>query len=193
MNRRRAPHLVCAFLVPLSVAVPLRAQEPDQSALLAGSRRAERDGWIYVHLQGTPAQIGFQHGHLLATEIADLLRVVAPYLAATTRRDWAFYRQTAETVLWPRIEPEYQAEIDGIAAGLKARGRSIDRWDLVALNALEEVPDYYVPWLDKQKGEKPKTHSPGNCSAFVATGKATTDGRIVMGHNTWTNYVTGSR
>ena len=27
----------------------------------------------------------------------------------------------------------------------------MDLWDVVALNAMEEVPDYYVPWLDRQQ------------------------------------------
>jgi hypothetical protein len=76
-------------------------------------------------------------------------------------------------------------------AGGEKRHRG--RWDIVALNALEELPGYYVPWLDKQQGKPPSTKSPGNCSAFVATGAFTKDQRIVMGHNTWTTYVTGAR
>ena len=63
----------------------------------------------------------------------------------------------------------------------------------MALNALEELPYYYVPWLDRKEGKTPTTHAPGNCSAFVATGSYTKDGRIVMGHNAWTNYVVGTR
>src|SRR2546430_17289484 len=43
---------------------------------LKGSYKFERNGWIYVHLQGSPEQIGYQHGKLLAKEIEDLLRVV---------------------------------------------------------------------------------------------------------------------
>ena len=38
---------------------------------LAGSTRFERGGWIYVHLEGAPEEIGFQHGYLLANEIGD--------------------------------------------------------------------------------------------------------------------------
>jgi hypothetical protein len=63
----------------------------------------------------------------------------------------------------------------------------------VALNALEELPYYYVPWLDKKQGRVATTHAPGNCSAMVATGSYTKDHRIVMGHNTWTDYVKGPR
>ena len=52
----------------------------DAGTRLMGSYRFERDGWIYVHLEGSPEQIGYQHGSLLADEIADLLRVIKPYL-----------------------------------------------------------------------------------------------------------------
>ncbi len=161
--------------------------------LLKGSYRFENNGWIYVHLEGPPGRLGYQHGYLLAPEIDDLLRVVKPFLKHTTGRDWAFYRDAGQRILWPRIDKEFQGEIDGIAAGLAARGVKADRWDIVALNALEELPYYYVPWLDKQEGRPAATKSPGNCSAFVATGSYTTDHKIVMAHNAWTSYVVGER
>jgi hypothetical protein len=160
---------------------------------LSKAHRFEKDGWIYVHLEGSPEDVGYQHGYLLANEIADLLRVIKPYLESSSRRGWSFYRDAAERMLWPGIDDEYRREIDGIVRGLTARGISADRWDLVALNANQELPYYYVPWLDKKEGKTPTTHAPGNCSAFIATGSHTRDGRIVMGHNAWTNYVVGSR
>ncbi|HEX3449547.1 MAG TPA: C45 family peptidase [Isosphaeraceae bacterium] len=169
----------------------------DKSAVdfgrMAGSYRLERDGWIYIHLEGTPDQIGYQHGSLLASEIADFLRVIKPYLEKSSKRDWNFYRDAAEKMLWNAIDPQYQREIDGIVAGVVAKGVEADRWDLVALNANQELPYYYVPWLDKKEGKAPATHAPGNCSAFVASGSFTSDGKIVMGHNAWTNYVVGTR
>jgi hypothetical protein len=180
-----------------------RAPEPSaQSAAPAapspedrakGSYRFERNGWVYVHVEGAPAQVGYQHGYQLSPEIADLLRVVKPYLEQTSKRDWRFYRQAAEQILWPGVDEEYRAEIDGIVAGLTAKGVMADRWDIVALNGIEELPDYYVPWLERQQGKKPEGKAPGNCSAFIATGDWTTSGRIVIGHNAWTNYIVGER
>ena len=160
---------------------------------LKGSYRFERNGWIYVHLAGSPEQLGYQHGKLLAKETEDLLRVTKLFLEHETRRKWDFYRKASQDILWPKIEPEYQRELDGIVKGLSDSGVKADRWDIVALNALEELPYYYVPWLDKQQGRIPSTHAPGNCSAIVATGSYTKDHRIVMGHNNWTNYAIGSR
>src|SRR5262245_38150913 len=165
---------------------------PD-AARLTGGYRLEKNGWIFVHLEGSPEQLGYQHGYLLADEIADLIRVCKPFLEKTSKRDWNFYRDAAKQMLWSGTEPEYQREIDAIVRGLAAKGKSADRWDLLALNALEELPYYYVPWLDKKEGKPPSTHAPGNCSAFIATGSYTRDGRIVMGHNAWTNYVVGTR
>jgi hypothetical protein len=160
---------------------------------MKGSYRFERNGWIYVHLEGSPEQIGYQHGKLLAKETEDLLRVIKPFLHHETKRDWEFYRKASQEIMWPRIDSEYQREMDGIVKGLNDSGVKADRWDIVALNAVEELPYYYVPWLEKQQGRIPTTHAPGNCSAIVATGTYTKDHRIVMGHNTWTDYVKGSR
>ena len=124
---------------------------------MKGSYRFERNGWIYVHLEGAPEQIGYQHGKLLARETEDLLRVLKPFLRHETKHDWEFYRQAAQGILWSKIDSEFQREIDGIVKGLNDGGVKVDRWDIVALNALEELPYYYVPWLDKQQGRLPTT------------------------------------
>jgi hypothetical protein len=178
-------------MTSLVILLALAQAEPHQR--LEKAYRFERGGWIYVHLEGEAKDIGFQHGVLLAPEIGDTLKVLMPFLEHETKRGWAFFKDAAEKYLWPGIDLEYQEEIDGIVEGLSREGVKVDRFDIVALNALEELPYYYLPWLEKARGEKPSTHSPGNCSAFVATGGYTRDHGIVMGHNNWTNYVTGSR
>jgi Phospholipase B len=160
---------------------------------LRGSNRLERNGWVYLHLEGAPGKIGYQHGYWLAQEINDLMRVMKPFLQHQSKRDWNFYRQASETMLWPKMEKEYQEEIDGIVAGASAKGVKLDRYDVVVMNAFIELAYYYVPMLDKQKGLQATTKAPGNCSAFIATGSWTADRSIVMGHNAWTDYVIGSR
>jgi hypothetical protein len=166
-----------------------------QDARLSGAYRFNRAGWIYVHLQGSPEEIGYQHGYLLAPEIKDAFEVVKLMDTHSTHRGWDFFRQAAREMLWPKIDPEYQQELQGIVEGLKARGVSMDLDDVVALNAFEELPDYYVPWYDSQHkvANAPHLVSPGNCSAFVATGSWTRDGKIVMAHNAWTSYLDGER
>jgi hypothetical protein len=109
------------------------------------------------------------------------------------KKDWAFFRKTAEEILWPRVEQEYRDEIAGIVEGQKARGGKLDIWDIVAMNAWLELP-YYDKMLDKGKpGITTSRNVADHCSAFVATGKYTRDGRIVIGHNNWTSYASGER
>jgi hypothetical protein len=52
-----------------------KAGETSQT-LLGGAYRFERGGWVYVHLEGSPREIGYQHGYLLATEILDAFQSV---------------------------------------------------------------------------------------------------------------------
>jgi hypothetical protein len=53
---------------------------------------------------------------------------------------------------------------------------------------------YYVPWLNsKYNPNPPDPTPPGHCSAIAATGSWTKDGKIVMAHNNWVEYVIGQR
>ncbi|MFZ0737206.1 MAG: C45 family peptidase [Candidatus Acidiferrales bacterium] len=180
-------------MIGATVAAAARTTQTDSR--LTGAYRFESGGWTYVHLAGSPTQVGFQHGYLLAPEIADALAAVRLEDTHDTKRDWNFFRKTAHDMLWPRIDPEYQTELSGIVAGAQSRGVAIDIDDLVALNAFMELPDYYVPWLNAQERNPhaPNLQAPGNCSAFVATGSWTKDHQIVMAHNNWTSYLNGER
>ena len=163
---------------------------------LKTASRFEEGGWIYVHLEGSPVDMGYQHGYLLASEIEDAFAAVSAGMTHETQRDWNFFRGAAHDMLWPKIDAEYREELQGIVEGLRARtGSKLDVDDIVAYNAFEELPDYYVPWYNKQQkvAHAPDLKSPGNCSAFVATGSWTKDGQIVIAHNNWTNYMNGER
>jgi len=181
-----------------SAAAAAAAQRGADNPILAKAYRFERGGWIYVHLEGSPHDIGYQHGFLLATEIADGFAAASLEMTHNSNRDWDFFRRAAREMLWPKIDPEYQAELQGIVEGLRARRVRLDLYDIVALNAFMELGDYYVPWLDKQTsaGNKESTAATaheGHCSAFVATGSYTKDHQIVIAHNNWTSYMEGAR
>src|SRR5487761_1446005 len=182
--------LALAVLVVISFSLLLqgarvsaaRMTPAPTDARLAGAYRFTRGGWTYVHLQGSPDQIGFQHGYLLAPEIADAFAAVKLDDTHNTKKDWGFFRHAAHDMLWPHIDAEYQAELKGITEGLNAHGVKMTLDDVVALNAFEELPDYYVPWYDKKNkiAHAANIKVKGHCSAFVATGSWTKDGRIMF-------------
>jgi hypothetical protein len=181
-------------VVTLLLSIRLFA-ETGKDPRLAGSYAFDRGGWKYVHLEGTPERVGYQHGYLLAAEIADTLNVLKVEDTHATKRDWEFFRDASKNMLWPHIDGEYQTELTAIAEGAKAGGTNVDVWDIVAMNASIELTDYYVPWLNKQLRalNAPHLSAPGNCSAFIATGSYTKDGKIVIAHNNWSSYAEGSR
>jgi hypothetical protein len=161
---------------------------------LGKATREDKNGWVYLHLAGSPADIGYQHGYLLSKEIDTLIKVMEYYLPYSSKKDWNFYRKASARFLWNKIDKEYQDEIRGITEGLQARGMKYDTLDITALNANIELSQYYVPGLmDKIKPGSGDNKAPGNCSAFIATGKYTKDGKIVIGHNNWTDYIVGER
>jgi hypothetical protein len=182
-----------ALLIALSLALTAICQQHNPK--LSNASRSDKNGWIYVHLEGSPADIGYQHGYLLANEIDDLIKGMKVSLPHLSGKDWAFYRDAVTKLgFWDRVDKEYQEEITGITEGLKARGKHYDIYDLVVLNANIELSQYYVPMLaDKKHPGSANNKAPGNCSGFIATGSFTADGQIAIGHNNWTDYMGGER
>jgi hypothetical protein len=123
-----------------------------------------------------------------------MLKVSALEESHEDKKDWQFFRDAARTMMWPHIEQEYREELQGIADGANAKGVKLDLWDVVALNAAEEW-EYYVKQYDKLHGIQSAASlvAPEHCSAFVATGSYTKDGKIVIAHNNWTSYLAGER
>ena len=179
---------VCCTVLAWGAKAPAQAN-PE---LKGGYRLHEKNGWTFVHLEGTPHQIGYQHGSLLAPEIADALRVLRFEAEHDNKKPWQFFREKAETMMWPRIDAEYRDEMQGIADGASAAGVKIDLWDVVAMNAALEW-GYFVKEYDRAHGAAPASKAvPEHCSAFVATGSYTKDHKIVIAHNNWSLYPDGA-
>ena len=202
--------LLTVFLAPAGAATPSALQPapsvPPRVARMLGHsfRRPRKNGWVFVHLQGSPRQMGFQNGYWLAGEIQKALAAERVSMARDAGRSWSWLRRAAMRVFWPHIERQYRQELRGIVAGLRARGVDASLPDIVVLNSFQELPDYYVPWYDARHparraaagapggaslaGRKPHFRVGAKCSAFVATGSYTQGGQVVMGHNNWGAY-----
>jgi hypothetical protein len=188
--RKRIPFLfiVLSIAVACVAAMPQRDSAASKDARLTAAARRDEAGWVFLHLEGPPEQIGYQYGYLAAEEIADALDMFRQFVGPASKRDWDFYRHTAQELFWPKLTSEEQQEIEGIVAGMRSRGKEIDRADVTAMNGWLEIAWYYIPQLDQRANA-----APGNCSAFIATGSYTQDGGIVMGHNAWVDYAVGER
>ncbi len=163
----------------------------EQTQWLTKASRHEKAGWTYLHIEGGPRERGLQHGYLLAQEIAEALRVDRAQWLHDSGLDWSWLVANTKGFINPAIDPENRAELEGIVEGAKAAGvTSVSYDDLVAENASFELQGYWWPLAQKKMDgvdqiEKPKQ----SCSSFIATGRMTKDGGIVLGHNTWFGYI----
>lgn len=177
-----------ALILSIFITIGYQCRADDR---LAKAFREDRAGWNYVHLEGSPRDIGYQHGCLLAAETDESIRALKHDVGATK---WTQYRGVARQLFWTRLDPEYRDEIEGISEGLRSKGFNIDAQEILAYNSHIEIGGYCLPARKaKQTHARLRSFAPMACSAFVATGSATADGKIVMGHNLWWGYLMGQR
>jgi len=163
--------------------------------------RFDQAGWIQLHIEGAPYERGYQHGTLLAKEIAEFVRRNARSLSpANAAEAWKSARVTCDALFLRGYCEELLLEMKGIADGAAAHGakyngRPVDLLDVVALNSVTELSclegalAVTPTGLEGRSFRNPELAPPPpprveRCSAFAATGPATADGHIVFGHIT---------
>jgi hypothetical protein len=147
---------------------------------LAKAHRYDKNGWIYLHIEGKPFERGFQRGYLTANEIDEFLKTIAHIQRFDTSRELDYFIKAAARLFKGKVDREYVEEMQGITAGMQMAGKQVSYEQILFANGFIDICWY---WWPKEKREMP----PG-CSAFIATGSATKDGKIVMGHNSWAGY-----
>jgi hypothetical protein len=188
---------------------PARARQeygPDPASVQRAGKgyRYPKDGWTVLHIEGEPYERGYQHGKLMAPEIVDYIDMLATKRGKDNpKANWDGVRTLTNALFLRRYDPEYLDEMKGIAdgaaaAGARFKGRLLDLVDIAAVNS-----DIELEFLDAglealatglegkvfKEPEEPRPHAPheDHCSAFAATGPATADGKIVVGHITMFN------
>jgi hypothetical protein len=114
----------------------------------------------------------------------------------TTGLDLAFFVGKAAEMHKPKIPAELLDEMRGIAAGLMKAGVETSLDQIIGWNAYMEMTGYWWPTVASQykraaPGATGMSKAKSHCSAFIATGSATTDGKIVIGHESFTEFWNG--
>ena len=173
-------------------ASPVVGLPAEERGWLEGASRNDVNGWIHLRIAGAPFARGFQHGYLVATEYAEAIRVYEAMTLQTTGFDYAFFVEKAAELHKSKITSELTEEMEGIAAGLTAAGVPTTLDYVIGWNAYTEMTGYWWPTVASQYvSVAPTGNAKSHCSAFIATGSATTDGRIVVGHQTFTEFWEG--
>src|SRR5262245_13693209 len=188
---------------PSSVAETFRA-DPSSVQRYGTGYRYPQAGWTVLHIEGEPYERGYQHGRLMAPEIARFVEALAAYRSPKAPADaWRAVRLLANALFLRQFDAEFLEEMKGIADGPAAAGARFDGRptalpDIVTVNAdietsfLDGALDATATGLGSKRFREPAEGAPvrpreGHCSAFVATGPATADGQVVFGHITMWN------
>lgn len=139
----------------------------------------EKEGWVNIHIYGEPYQRGYAHGYLLYKQMKRSHKVLKFLVKQDFKVSLSEYISTCKKLLFHIIKNNYHeiyTELSGISDGCRAKGIGISVDFLIASNAFLSMYQYY----QGKTGER--------CSAFIAVGDATEDGKIVMAHNTHSDF-----
>lgn len=164
----------------LTIAQNLTEQE---KKYLAKAYRKDKNGWIFLHIEGEPFERGFQRGYLTSNEIDEFFKTIAYLEKFETAKDIDFFIKAAAKLFKDKVSEEFVKEMKGMVAGMRKSGKKVTFEDMLFMNGFIDVLWHWWP----QEQQKAKQPGPG-CSAFIATGNATADGNIVMAHNSWYFY-----
>jgi len=143
-----------------------------------------RHGWRMVRVEGDAKTRGFQHGVQLSEDLRRLLDAFPAILSRSFDVDLDTYiekcNSLAKHIFRTRCK-EWAEELDAICEGTLSKGVVVS-------------PDFLFGWnmylsmfeIFKKPGKK---RPDARCSAFLATGSATTHGQIVMAHNTHCDFM----
>lgn len=164
----------------------------EQKGWLKEASRSKHNGWVYLRIKGEPFERGFQHGYYVAEEWADAQRVYKEMTYQSFGLEYSFFQEHAVQMHKDKIPTEIAEEMKGIAAGLTAAGVPASYEDIIGWNAWMEITDYWYPSVaSKYAKAGPKGPRGSHCSAFVATGSATKDGKFVIAHTSFDDFWSG--
>jgi hypothetical protein len=172
--------------------------EPDPGSVRRydAGYRYEQAGWTVLHVEGDPYPRGYQHGRLMAGEIAKYAYTLARERNPKDPAEgWATVRLLTDALFLRKLDREFLEEMKGIADGAADGGatfgdRKLDLLDVAAVNVWQELDTLEFALratptgLEGVKFAPPKGVKKDHCSAFAATGPATADGKVVFGHIT---------
>lgn len=179
---RRLSNVVLSWLV-LAFCVATAAQEAlttpeivqNPEVKLVDQEGAGKLYQVGEHLvcvmEGTPGEMGYQHGRMFAKTIRHLIKdgYIKKALYERGYTDEYILAQSAR--MEKHFPPEYVEEMQGIVRGLKAAGVDDVRYEDIRTAVTQSELSHHGP------------DAPPGCSNFAAWGQWTTDGRLLHGRN----------
>lgn len=154
----------------------------------------EKNGWKYISIKGKPRERGYAYGYFCANDFKEIQKMLHFTSFESYGMTWEFFINEISKDFKEMTKTdfkEFYEEMEGIAEGCNAGGCKTSVDEIIAWNFYYSIPYWYTIKGDNSIGGKEGGGAKEKCSAFIAVGDWTEDGKIVVAHNTFTDYIDG--
>jgi hypothetical protein len=165
----------------------------------------EMNGWLYVSIKGGARERGYAYGKLVADEMKDIIKTINFTTYFDLGVKWDFFIRAGAKYFKPKIMekfPEFYEEMVGFSEGCTAGGTPMSIDEVVAWNNWFTLTGSWFFNMPEEERIEVKGAAAANviskeggatdrCSSFIANGDWTADGKIVIVHNNFSNFVEG--
>ena len=152
------------------------------------------NGWKYISISGKARERGYAHGYLIAPEFKNIQKMMQFVSMNDYGREWSYFIDGGVASLKPTIMekfPEFYDEMVGIAEGCNAGGTATTIDEIIAWNNIFTIFGGWYSTISENGKGKEGGGAADRCSAFIANGDYTEDGKIVVAHNSFTTFIDG--
>jgi hypothetical protein len=151
-----------------------------------------KNGWKYISIKGSPKERGYAYGFLCAKEFKEIQKMLTFVMMETFGMPWTYFIKEVNDdfkEMTRKDFKEFYEEMEGISEGCNAGGCKTDIDEIIAWNFYISIPYWYATKSQNRVGKE--GGSKDRCSAFIAVGDWTKDGKIVCAHNSFVDYIDG--
>ena len=152
----------------------------------------EKNGWKYISIKGKPKERGYAYGYLCAKDFKEIQKMLNFLMLEAYGIEWNYFIEEVSKDFKEMTEKEFPELFDemlGITNGLNAAGCKTNLNEIIAWNFYCSIQYWHQTKSDshfsKEGGAKE------HCSAFIAVGDWTEDGKIVCAHNSFADFIDG--
>ena len=159
------------------------------------------NGWKYISVRGSPRERGYAHGIFVAEQFKKVQEMLIFVCDFDYGYPWSFFIEAGVKLLKHTMKEhfaEFYEEMEGVAEGINAAnaGVTTDIDEILAWNNYFLLTESWFANREDESGKKIERKGEGGgaserCSAFIATGDWTADGKFIAIHNNFSNFLDG--
>jgi len=152
----------------------------------------EKNGWKYISIKGGAKERGYAYGYLCANDFKEIQKMLKFLMLEAYGLEWDYFVNEIANDFKETTKKdfnEFYEEMEGISDGCNSNGCKTNIDEIIAWNFYCSIPYWYSLKSESHAGKE--GGAPDKCSAFIAVGDWTEDGKIVCAHNSFTDYIDG--